>query len=81
MTAVKDGHFHTTIKVTSDVRDRLKRQAGVNGLTLGEYLAKLADVGERQLRFEAMQAAIAAAPTDQLDSYNRETAYWDSLQQ
>lgn len=79
MTTVKDGHFHTTIKVTSDVRDRLKRQAAANGVTLGEHLSRLAELGERQLRFDAMQAAIAATSVEEMDSYRSETEFWDSV--
>lgn len=80
MTAAGATHFHTTIKVTSDVRDQLKRQASINGLTLGDYLAKLAGIGERQLRLEAMQSAIAATPVDQMESYRQETGFWESLE-
>ncbi len=79
MTAAKPTHFHTTIKVSSDVRDRLKAQAVERRVTLGEHLARLAELGDRQLRLEAMQKAIAATPTEMIDSYHQETEFWDSV--
>lgn len=69
----------TTIKVSTDVRDRLKQQATASGRTLGEHLRHLADLGDRAARFEALRAAIDATPPQARASYDREVAEWESL--
>ncbi len=69
----------TTIKVSSDVRDRLKHQASQAHRTLGEHLAHLADLGDRQDRFTALREAMAATPADAIDSYRAETEAWDRI--
>jgi len=69
----------TTIKVSSDVRDRLKEQAAAAGHTLGEHLRHLADLGDRASRFEALRGAIRATPPEAMSSYEREVAEWESL--
>ena len=70
----------TTIKVSSEVRDRLKTQANAAGRTLGDHLRHLADLGDRAGRFEALRIAIEATPAESLASYERETTEWDSLE-
>jgi len=50
----------TTIKVSTETRDRLKAQASAAHVTLGEHLTRLASAADRGLRFEALRAAIAA---------------------
>jgi hypothetical protein len=79
MTNASGEHFHTTIKVSSELRDRLKAQAGAHGLTLGDHLAKLAALGDKQLRYEAMEAAISATSPELMSSYREETEFWDSI--
>jgi hypothetical protein len=69
----------TTIKVTTEVRDRLKMQAAQAHRTLGEHLAHLADLADREGRFDAMRQAIAASSSDDLASYADEVADWDHL--
>jgi hypothetical protein len=69
----------TTIKVSSDVRDRLKVQAAAGGLTLGEHLARLAELGDRELRFAALRASIAATSPEEMRSYREETESWDAI--
>lgn len=66
----------TTIKVTSDTRDRLKAQALHTEQTLGEYLASLADKAERDARFTAMRSAYASMSAEDLESYWQETRNW-----
>ncbi len=70
----------TTIKVTTDVRDRLKAQAAGAHRTLGEHLAHLADLGDRQDRFDRLREAIAATPAEQMESYRDEVAAWERLE-
>lgn len=72
-------HFHTTIKVTSDLRDRLKAQATEDGRTLAEHLSLLADLGDRKRRFAALKSAIESTPPDQMESYFEEVAEWESI--
>ncbi len=50
----------TTIKVSEELRDRLKAQAARSGVTLGAHLANLADAAERRQRFETLRAQIAS---------------------
>lgn len=42
----------TMIKVSGELRDRLKWQAHREGLTLGGHLAKLADAEDRRVRMQ-----------------------------
>lgn len=66
----------TTIKVTGELRDILKKQAGARGLTLGEYLMLLAEQAERRQRFDGLRRAMRDAPPD--DDYRREARVWQS---
>lgn len=50
----------TTIKVTDELRDRLKEQAAHEGLTLGAHLARLADADDRRRRLKSLKIAIEA---------------------
>ncbi len=70
----------TTIKVSNEVRDRLKTQAAAAHRTLGEHLAHLADLGERSERFVALRAAIAATEPTDIASYRAETTAWDRIE-
>jgi hypothetical protein len=70
----------TTIKVSSEVRDRLKGQAAAAHRTLGEHLAHLAELGDRAERFEALRSAIRATPADELAGYRDEVAAWDAIE-
>lgn len=67
----------TTIKVSDELRDRLKRQAARDGLTIGGHLARLADAEDQRRRFEAMRAAIAATPPTDLPSWRSESDGWE----
>lgn len=69
----------TTIKVSNEVRDRLKAQATQAHRTLGEHLAHLADLADREGRFEAMRQAMAKTSPNAMESYVHEVAAWDAL--
>lgn len=71
---------HTTIKVTRDLRDRLKRQASAEHRTLGEHLEHLASMAERQQRFARLRDEVDATSSEHLASYREETAWWESAQ-
>lgn len=70
----------TPIKVSRDLRDRLKRQAASAHRTLGEHLAHLAGLAERQQRIEQLRAEIDATSAQDLASYREETELWESAQ-
>lgn len=68
----------TTIKVSTELRDRLKSQAAARGRTIGEHLAALADQLEREERFARLRRQIAATAPDARASYLAEVAAWDA---
>ena len=67
----------TTIKVSDELRDRLKAQAARDGLTLGAHLAYLADAEDRRRRLEALKSAISASTGSDIESHAGETARWE----
>ncbi|MFT3716597.1 MAG: hypothetical protein QM774_11835 [Gordonia sp. (in: high G+C Gram-positive bacteria)] len=69
----------TTIKVSDQVRDRLKKQASADGRTLGEQIEYLLELGDRSARFETLRAEIKATPADQLASYHEELNEWATV--
>lgn len=66
----------TTIKVSTETRDRLKAQASAAQVSLGEHLSRLASAADRGLRFEAMRSAIAATRPELITDYTAETDEW-----
>lgn len=69
----------TTIKVSNEVRDRLKAQATRAHRTLGEHLAHLADIADREDRFAALRRAIDSTSPAAMASYADEVAAWDQF--
>lgn len=69
--------MNTTIKVSDQLRDRLKAQAARDGLTLGAHLAQLADAEDRRWRFHLLKSAIGAATGSGTPSHAEETADWE----
>lgn len=67
----------TTIKVSDELRDRLKEQAARDGLTLGAHLANLADAEDRRRRLDLLKSAIDASSSADAGSYAAETADWE----
>lgn len=70
----------TTIKVSDELRDRLKAQASRAGLSLGGHLAVLADLADRRDRLAAAKRAMAAAPADVMDEYRQEARQWEAAE-
>ncbi|QAY59547.1 DNA mismatch repair protein MutS [Microbacterium protaetiae] len=70
----------TTIKVSDELRDRLKTQASRTGRTLGAHLAVLADLADRQDRLTSMKQAIAATPASVLAEYRTESEQWETTE-
>ena len=67
----------TTIKVSDELRDRLKEQAARDGLTLGAHLAYLADAEDRRWRLHLLKSAIDASSRANARSYAAETEDWE----
>lgn len=67
----------TTIKVSNELRDRLKALAATENLTLGEFLARLVDAEDRRRRLASLRAAIESTSADELASYRAETEAWE----
>ncbi|MCC6270454.1 MAG: hypothetical protein IT190_04200 [Microbacteriaceae bacterium] len=67
----------TTIKVSHELRDRLKVQAARDGLTLGAHLARLAEADDRARRLGDLKAAIANTSDDDAELYAAEVADWE----
>lgn len=70
----------TTIKVSDELRDRLKAQAARDGVTLGAHLAHLAhlaDSEDRRRRLEHLTSVISGSTKADAESYARETADWE----
>ena len=70
----------TTIKVSRDLRDQLKRQAASEHRTLGEHLAHLATLADKQQRLAQLRAEIDATSAQDLESYRQESEWWESAQ-
>jgi hypothetical protein len=67
----------TTIKVSDELRDRLKEQAARDGLTLGAHLAHLADAEDRRWRLHLLKSAIDASSSADAGSHAAETEDWE----
>lgn len=67
----------TTIKVSDELRDRLKEQAARDGLTLGAHLAHLADAEDRRWRLHLLKSTINASSSADAGSYAAETGAWE----
>lgn len=61
----------TTIKVTTEVRDRLSSDARSQHQPIGQFLASLLDDWERRQRMDALARSIQSSPPDQ--------AYWSEF--
>lgn len=67
----------TTIKVSTELRDRLKERARAENSTMSSYLEKLLERELRALRFEEVRAAMAETTPEEWQSYREETEWWD----
>lgn len=70
----------TTIKVTPVTRDRLKSHAQRADRTINDYLDMLIDLADRELRFDALRAAIANTSEEDMKSWREETEMWETVE-
>ena len=70
----------TTIKVSRELRDLLKRQAAEEQRTLGEHLTYLASLADKHRRFERLRAEVDATSPEDRASDRDETGWWESAQ-
>lgn len=68
----------TTIKVDSELRDRLKAEAAREGVPVGRVIESLLEDRARARRFAELKAAMAATPPGQRRSHEDETADWSA---
>ncbi len=68
----------TTIKVSSELRDRLNDAAHEEGLTTGSFVERLLDRYLREQRFAHLREAIASGDEAARASYRAETELWDA---
>lgn len=66
----------TTIKVPSELRDRINRDASARGLTAAKFLEQLLDHYEREQMLTAFGRAFATADA----TYRAETATWEAAE-
>lgn len=67
----------TTIKVSDELRDRLKAQAARDGHTLGAHISLLADAEDRRRRLDGLKVAIGLSRDGDIDSHAQEAADWE----
>lgn len=70
----------TSIRVSNELRDRLRAQAAREGLTLGAYLARLSDAEDRRERLQSLKATIAATSSVEIATHSAESAEWESAE-
>ena len=67
----------TTIKVSSELRDRLNEVAAERGLTAGSLVEKLLDDWLWQQQVELAKSQMRAASKETWDDYLAEAKAWD----
>lgn len=66
----------TTIKVSTDLRDRLRTAAAARGRTLGEQIEAMLDDSARAERLARLREQLAANPPD--EQYLADAAEWQA---
>ena len=69
----------TTIKVPSELRDRLNAEARRTGGTVAGVIEQLFAESERVERFHQMRLARDRMTADERASYEKETALWERV--
>lgn len=69
----------TSIKVSTETRDRLKAQAKASGRTIAEQIDELVFLADREARFAAMKQAIANTSPEEMALYREEAEWWEQL--
>lgn len=68
----------TTIKVSTDLRDRLNEAAREEGMTTGSFVEELLELHLRERRFARLRAALASSDEADRASHEAEAAAWDA---
>ncbi len=68
----------TTIKVSSELRDRLNEAARDEGVTAGSFVEHLLELYLRERRFAALRESMAGMDDAAWASYRAETEAWDT---
>ena len=69
----------TTIKVPSELRDRLNAEARRGNTTVAAVIEALIAERERAERFAAMREAMNGTSRSDAESYGRESSAWDEM--
>jgi predicted transcriptional regulator len=68
----------TTIKVSSELRDRLNAAAHDEGLTTGSFVERLLELYLREQRFARLRESMAAMDEKAWAEYREEMKAWDA---
>lgn len=69
----------TTVRVSVDTRDRLRRLSERRGVSTGAILDELAAQAEEQDEVRAWAEDLRSLPVDQRRAYEAELADWDAV--
>lgn len=70
----------TTIKVSTETRDRLKQQAAAAGMSLGSYVSLLSRAAAREERLAALGAAMAGTSPADRAAFAAESEAWEATE-
>lgn len=68
----------TTIKVSSDLRDRLNAQARKEGATVAQVIEELLSERDRAERFRQLKEDMTAMSAEELRDYMMQVSAWGS---
>lgn len=64
----------TTLKVSTQTRDRIKAHASKSDRTIDQYINYLIDLADRELRWDAMREALGKMTPQDWADYNAEVS-------
>jgi predicted DNA-binding protein len=69
----------TTVRVSVDTRDRLRRLSKRRGVSTGKVLDELAAQAEEQVEVQEWAEGLRSLPAEQRRAYQDELADWDAV--